>query len=689
LAASAWTVAIDVGGTFTDAIAVAETGERIAVKVPSLPDNPADGLLNAIDQLVAHGVPPADVQVVLHGTTVATNAVITGRIARVTLVTTEGFRDILRYRSGSRPDVYDLRQDRPDELVLREDRIEARERQSASGDPVVVLTEQEVDRVIDQLKERDPQSIAICLLFSYVDDRHEKMLEERIKSTFPDVPVTRSSKVAREFREYPRSATTVVNAGLRPIVGSYVVNARDRVASRGMSGRLLVMQSNGGCVPAERAEEESHRLLLSGPAAGVAGAVALGARCGLERLISLDMGGTSVDVSLVSDGVPPMVPMQHIGPHPIISAAVDIFTAGAGGGSIVELDPAGRLQVGPRSAGADPGPVAYGRGGKEPTLTDAHAVAGSLGAETALGGNLTLDVDAARQSLQSIADRLGLPVEQTAEGVIAIATSHLEGAIRRVSTERGVDPREFTLVAFGGAGPLHAGQLVRDMGFPAAVIPDEPGLFSASGLLAADLRIDDAATVLFALEQEARIDLEAWFSRAGDDLLARLRADGIAAKSIRLMGSVDCRYVGQGYELSVPIPNPHDVDPNQVRERFHQLHLAMYGHSSIVDAVEAVTLRLSAFGRWATRTLSGGPQIASAPINQHSQLTSRPVRFRGTSAWLETPVLARQDLEASSILEGPVIVEQFDTTILILPGQTGTVDEIGNIWIREAGVDES
>jgi len=486
-----WMVGIDVGGTFTDAIAKHRDGRTRIAKVASTPKDPSIALVDAFEELLKEGVDAPDVGLVFHGTTVATNAMLTGRISRVVLLATEGFRDVMAFRNGTKPLLYDLRQPRPNELVERGDRIEVRERVSGLGEVVEPLTIAEIGRVVDEVAVRGPDAIAIAFLFSYLRDGHERALADALRNAMPGVPVTASSDIAREFREYPRTATAVVNAALRPLVGRFVADAADGLRAIGVEAPFLVMQSNGGCVPAERAEREAHRLLLSGPTAGVAGTIALAARHGVDGVLSFDMGGTSLDVCLVEDGVPPTTSTQTVQDHPILVPSVDIVTAGAGGGSIAEVDRAGRLRVGPQSAGADPGPAAYGRGGTDATLTDAHVVAGILG-PTPLAGRLPLDVDEAERAVSRVARRLGLEPMRAAEGIIAVATAHGVRALRRVSVERGLDPRRYALVAFGGAGPLLAGRVLDELGVATVLIPPHPGLFSAEGLMVTSLRIDDA-----------------------------------------------------------------------------------------------------------------------------------------------------------------------------------------------------
>ncbi len=675
-----WMVGIDVGGTFTDGVAVARDGSMRVAKVPSTPADPSVGLLACLRRLRDDGVD--DVDLLFHGTTVATNAMLTGIPTRVVLLATEGFRDILSYRTGSRPRLYDLRQPRPSEMVPRRDRLEVRERLSSLGEVVVPFTDEEIRRVVDATAARSPEAVAVAFLFSYLDDRHERAVGRALRERLPDVPVALSSEVAREFREYPRTATTVLNAALRPVVGRYLRTAAAGLRQLGIDAPFLVMQSNGGCVPADRADREAHRLVLSGPTAGVAGALALGARHGLTRVIAFDMGGTSLDVCLAQDGVPPVTPVLRANDHPILAPTVDIVTVGAGGGSIASVDRAGRLRVGPRSAGADPGPAAYGRGGTEATLTDAFVAAGVLGPDTPLAGELALDVDLAVEAVARVGEGLRLDAPTTAEGIIAIAAAHAARALRRVSVERGLDPREFVLVAFGGAGPLLAGWMLEDLGLGAVLVPPLPGLFSAQGLLSTSLRIDDSQTVLSVLEPRVVREATGWFGRAGRRLLRQLREDGIDPARTRLVGSVDCRYLGQGYELNVTLPTLDAAGLHGVAERFHELHLRTYGHADPSEPVELVTLRLSAFG---DLDRPPPPEIPRGGARPRADALGgeRRVRLRRTGR--RVPVYRRSRLRAGNRLPGPAIVDQMDATTLVLAGQEATVDRAGNLWIRREG----
>ena len=699
-AESGWIVGIDIGGTFTDAIATTSDGRVLIAKVPSTPQDPGLAFERALASLAAQGVAPAAIRMIFHGTTVATNALLTGRTAKVVLATTAGFRDTLGYRNGIRPAVYDLAQPRPKELVQRRDRVEVAERLSGLGEVVTPLDKEEAERVAELIAALEPDAVAVCLLFSYLDDAHERLLGEAIERRLPAVPVTLSSAVAREFREYPRTSTAVINAGLRPVVGRYLLGLRSRVSALGVRPPLQIMQSNGGCLPAERAEGQAHRLVLSGPAAGVAGAVALGARYGISQLVSLDMGGTSLDVCLVPDGLPPVTPYQEINASPILCPSVDIVTVGAGGGSIARVDRAGRLRIGPESAGAVPGPAAYGTGGEWATLTDAHVVAGTLPAGLPLAGQFTLDAGAARAVIEPIASRLGLPVPDAADGIIRLAVAQVTAALRRVSVQRGIDPRDYALVAFGGAGPLHAGLLLRELGFRSVLVPRYPGLFAASGLTSTDIRVDDSRTVLRVLGPELAAELAAWYAAAVRKLSAQLRRDGIAAGQVRVSATADCRFVGQGYELSVPITARSPRGIAALSARFRELHLRAYGHADPAQDVEVVNVRLSAFGALPVRppgdprpglaAAGGGESAAPGQPGRPAGTVPASARAGRVSARLPgmklartLPVYQRERIEAGQAVRGPAIVHQLDSTTILLSGQRALVDEMGSMWLQE------
>jgi N-methylhydantoinase A len=746
-----WIVGIDVGGTFTDAVAVAPDGRMLTAKVPSTPRRPEEAVLAALRLLTGMGpttevgpaapdasgagsrswgagprgsgaglggagaesggagaesggagnghhgsfghdadpILPGEILRVVHGTTVGTNALLTGALPRVVLCATDGFTDLLTIRTGQRPSLYDLCQPRPPELVAPADRIAVRERLAADGRPVIPLEAEEIRRVVERVARRRPASVAVAFLFAFRNPAHEAALADALRVALPGIPVTVSSAVAPEVREYPRTVTTVVAAGLRPVLEGYLARATAGLAELGVTAPLLVMESGGGIVSAERAGREPHRLVLSGPAGGVAGALDLAGRLGLRDFIALDMGGTSVDVALVRDGTLPLLPVQEVAGLPLLVPALDIVTAGAGGGSIAWLDPAGGLQVGPRSAGADPGPAAYGRGGREATVTDAHLVVGTLGESTRLAGQLTLDGGAARRAVGAVGRRLGLATGEAAAGILRLATAQLAAAVRRVSVERGIDPRGLPLVAYGGAGPLHAAWLMAELGLGEAIIPPAPGLLCAAGLVAADVRLDAAQTVLVTLTPARReragdadravAEMAAWYRRAGRALVAQLADEGIPRSAVRLVASADLRYLGQGFELTIPLAAPTRAGIRGLPAAFHAAHQTRYGHADPTQPVEVVTLRLRAVGHLER------PRPAPAPLGRRRPpMAARRGERRVVlpEGEVGAPVWWRPDLEPGVRLVGPAIVEQLDATTWVPPGTAAWVGPWGELRLR-------
>lgn len=667
MSSTQWTISIDAGGTFTDAIARRSDGEIREAKVASTPDDPSLGLSNAVDALAAQGVPRDQVSLVCHGTTVATNATLTGSLARVALVTTRGFRDVLGYRQSNRPDVYSLTPRRPSELVSRAMRFEITERLDSAGRVLTPLAEDELAELIEQIRASKPEAIAVSFLFSYLNNDHEQQVGKALRQAFPEFPVTLSSEVAREFREYPRTATAGINAALRPLVERYLLRAVAALHNSGVDAPFLVMQSNGGSVPAERAGVEAHRLVLSGPAGGVAGLVALSQTLEEPHLISLDMGGTSTDVCLIRDGQIPFTTLQEVQDHTLLAPSVDIHTIGAGGGSIAWIDQTGRLRVGPASAKALPGPACYGHGGIEPTITDAHAVLGTLGTGE-LAGGLTLDRGLAEAAVRRIAEPLGFTVEEGAEAILAIGLAHMVRALRKVSVERGLDPREFSLVPFGGAGPLHTGLLLRHLELKQAILPLRPGLFAADGLLVAGLRSDRSQTVLKTAGDAATTELISWFDSTSAESRAQLIADGVSPEHIREEASIDCRYRGQGFELNIPVAGWQPEQLAELTTRFHEAHRERYGHSNLSEPVEIVTVRLASTGD-IDRTDEVVVPVPECELPASAVVARRHVRLPGYEA-TEIPVIERSLIPAGASFTGPAIIQQMDATTVLLPGQT-------------------
>jgi len=685
---------IDIGGTFTDVVLLSEeTGLVETLKVLTTPEDVAKGFLEAIDHVLAAArLRPEDVRHIMHGTTVATNAIIENKIARTALVVTRGFRDLLEIARQTRPDLYDLFCDKPVPLAPRDLCFEVTERLDADGTVLVPLAEDEVAPIAEAIRVRGVESIAVCFLHSYRYPAHERRVAALLAEQCPGVLVSASCDVLPEFREYLRASTTVVNAAIRPIVSGYLDRIATGLAAREIPLRLYVMQSNGGISGAEIVRQRPVYIVESGPAAGVTAAVHIGAAAGFPDLISFDMGGTTAKAALVRHGRAGFSTEFEVGirgaagvgnnrgrGYPIHTPVLDLAEVGAGGGSVAWVDTAGIMHVGPRSAGADPGPACYGRGGREPTVTDANLVLGRLAPETFLGGRMALDPEAARRALeQYCAGPTGLDVIAAANGIVEIVNASMVGAIRLVSVQRGYDPRAFTLVAFGGAGPLHANALADALAMPVAVIPPQPGVASAAGLLLADLTHDfmmTHVTRLEAADPEELTRLYRRFEREGAEIIA----DEAIAAHARFARTMDLRYVGQSYELRVPVPDGvlGPASLREIAERFHAEHERSYGFAAPGEPVELVNVRLTAIGDVAKPR---APRATESSVGPAPVRGRRPVFFSDTG-FIDTPTYDRAYLGPGHRLAGPAIVEQTDSTTVIHPGYAGVVDLQGNILI--------
>jgi N-methylhydantoinase A len=673
-------VGVDVGGTFTDVVTVADGRLQVA-KTPSTPESPDEGVVDGLEAAAGDGLALDAVSYLGHGTTVATNAVLEGTWADTGLVTTEGFRDAVAIGRQDRPDLYDLHAEKPDPVVPRDRRHEVPGRLDERGEVVRELDEDAVAAVAAELAAQDVDAVAVSLLFAFENDAHERRVVEVLRDHL-DVPVSRSSSVLPEMREYERTLATALNAGLVPVMADYLGRLDDAVADLAVPAPLRVMQSSGGTMVAEAARDRPVGTLLSGPAAGVAGAAYVAGRAGHDDVVTMDMGGTSCDVSLVTDGEPTVTTETEVGDYPVAVPAVDVHTVGAGGGSIAWLDAGGALRVGPRSAGADPGPVCYGRGGTEPTTTDAHLLLGRLDPDNLLSGDLEADVDAVERALaERVADPLGQDVETAARGVLEVANASMERALRVVSVERGHDPRRFALVAFGGAGPLHAAALADALDIPRVVVPRTAGVLSALGLLVSDVVYDYGRTRVRRLDEVAPADLRATFAELADRGCDRLADEGFPESRRAVECSVDLRYAGQSFDLPVEVPDG-DLDEDalaSLADRFHERHRERYGHADPDEPVELVTVRLRARG------LVDPPEL-SAPLEDGSVegavRETRPVGF--DDGVHDTRVYDRTRLPAGASFDGPAVVEGPESTVLVHPGQAAEVDTDGNVVLEVA-----
>lgn len=685
-----WRIGIDTGGTFTDVVAFdTETGALHATKTPSVPADPsqafAEGLRLILEQA---GASPDQVSTVSHGTTVATNALLEDETDGLALLTTTGFRNVLEIARQSVPDGYGNSYFwvKPDRIVPLHLVREVPERLDATGEVVRPLDEDAVRREVEQLRDAGVHSIGVCLLHSYLNPEHEERVAELVAEVHPTAAVSISSRVLREYREYERSVTTLVDAFVKDKVVHYITSIQDRLAELaaagdgGASPGFYVMKSNGGVISADAVGDQPITTVLSGPAAGALGAAELTGRAGFDRVLALDGGGTSTDVTVVEGAIPALTTEGSVGRHPTKVPMIDIVTVGTGGGSIAWISPEGGLKVGPRSAGADPGPLCYGLGGTEPTVTDAHLVLGRI-PPALIGGGVPLDVDAARRGLEGLAADLGLEVEEAAAGVLEIAAWNQANAIRQVTVRRGLDVRDFALCGFGGSGPLQACRLVDILSLEAAVIPRDPGNVSAYGLLVVDLRHDEVQT-LVGRHTELSVDRLAKAYGGLEERATKALVDqGYPASEQRIERWADLRYEGQAFEVQAaapagPVDGPEFVEG--VLAAFHDEHERQYGYCyRDREVVEWVNLRVSAFGP----ITSPSPQPVG-PGSGADPARTRPVFADGE--WMEAPIHDRAMLGAGDAVAGPAVIEEFGSTTPILPGFSARVDDLGNLVIRKA-----
>jgi N-methylhydantoinase A len=672
-------VGVDIGGSFTDFALYDSDTDSVAVhKVRSSPSDPAQALVDGFIELCALASVAADsVDGVLHGTTVATNAVLEHRGAVTGLVTTAGLRDVVHIGRHQRPQAYSVMQDIPwqsQPFVLREHRIGVNERIAPpNGKTLIVLDEEAVRAAGATLRAAGVEAVAVCFLFSYLDPAHEERAAEILAEELPGCFISTSAGVSPQFREFERFTTACMNSFVGPGTATYLERLGETLRARGVESELLVMRSNGGVASVAEAAARPVTLMLSGPAAGVLGGQWTGGLVDHQRLITLDMGGTSTDIGLVTEtGVREASTRDtQIAGYPILVPMFDLQTIGAGGGSIARVDDAGALVVGPRSAGASPGPACYGLGGTEPTITDAHLLLGRIDADRFLGGELRLHVDVAAEAVGRLARRLDLGLLETAEGILALANAHMARTIRSITIERGHDPRDFTLVAFGGAGPLHAAELATALHVSEVLIPPNPGITSATGLLTSELRYDLMRTVFMS---EDRLDVDAiqrGFSGLANELIGRLRRDGASAEEIRIERFLDCRYVGQGYELRIPVAAAFT---SASLAAFHRAHEAEYGHA-YPDPIEVVNLRVTATGQRPRlrRVNVGSGDLASATIGRATTIW----RVNGALAELDTHRLLRDRLPIDEPLPAPAVIFQRDTTIVVPPGWSAVATAAG------------
>jgi len=686
-------VGCDIGGTFTDGVVMEEgTGRLWIAKLPSTPDDPARGFIRCVEDLLGKAeAAPGEVGHLFHGTTVATNAIIERKTAPTALITNDGFTDVLEIGRQQRAKLYDLQQERPEPLVPGRWRIGVRGRMSAAGEEIEPLDRDTVRAAGRSLHAAGVETIAVCFLNSYRDGRHEREAAAVLQEECPDLYVCTSADISPLFREFGRVSTTVVNAAITPIVDRYVAGIERFLAERHYPTELHIVQSNGGVISAKKAKRQPVHIIESGPAAGVIAAAYLGRLAGFTNLLAFDMGGTTAKVGLIKEGEPQLMPDYEVGAtaragqyetgagYAVTLPVIDLVEVGAGGGSIAWIDAGGALKIGPQSAGADPGPACFGKGGTQPTVTDANLVLGRLDAANFLGRAMTLYPERATAAVASVGDPLKLETRRAALGIVELANANMLRALRLVSTVRGYDPRDYALIAFGGAGPLHAAKLAEDLGISTVMIPPSPGVTCALGILVTDIRHDYMQTCLQSAEAPDCARLEAVIEDLEQRGAAELSADGVEGARAVLARSVDMRYRGQAYELTVAAPAGRVTRSwvDMAAAAFHAKHQLTYGHSAPDSAVEIVSVRVSAIG------LVPKPQvqrIAEARGEASVALVGRrAVWFEAKAPVEDCPIYDRYRLGAGHRIDGPAVVQEMDSTVVIYPGWSATVDPFGNL----------
>jgi N-methylhydantoinase A len=656
-------VGIDVGGTFTDLVAIDPgSGAIRSRKVLTTPEAPARGVLAGLQALAP------DAGTIAHGTTIVTNAIVEGRHARTALVTTRGFRDVLEIARQNRQELYRLDiPPRPPPLVPRHLRLEVTERVHADGRVAVALAEDELPALAAALRTSGVEAVAVCLLHAYAHPAHEARLRAALEGQVPFVSA--SHEINAEYREYERTATTALNAAVMPLADRYLADLEASLARAGVGATLHLLQSSGGMMSAAAARRRPLAMAVSGPAGGVAASRFLAGTVGLRNAIAFDMGGTTTDVCLIADGRAETLPQRRLGGHPVRLPSVGVESIGAGGGSLARAEGAA-LRVGPESAGARPGPACYGLGGTAPTVTDAHAVAGTLRADALLGETIRVDGARARAALEPVAHALGLGLHEAAAGVLEVANAAMRRAIRLISVQRGRDLRGFTLIAYGGAGPLHAGRLAQELGMPGVVVPAHAGVFSALGCVVAEVAYDHVQTFYRPLDGLAATELDARFAPLVAAVRAPLLAEGHRPEAIEVRRSVDVRYVGQNYELEVAWAGGVDG----LRASFHALHRRLYAYATD-DAAECVNLRVRA------AVEAAGARLPEWPATGTGQAFAEHEAYFPETGPTALPVYRREDLPPEHPVKGPALIEDPWATTLVYPSHTARLDRAGNLWM--------
>ncbi|MFC2948123.1 hydantoinase/oxoprolinase family protein [Virgibacillus sediminis] len=674
-------IGVDTGGTFTDVSLIEEkTGKSYVTKVPSTPSKPSVAVLNGVEQIVKEvGIDTKDLSFFIHGTTVATNALLEEKGVNTALLTTKGFKDVLQIGRQTRPKLYDFRARKSNPLVPRNLRFELDERIEANGNVLKEISRVELKKLAALLKENKIESLAVCLINSYINASHEQEVKRILNELVPEVSITLSCEILPEFREYERTSTSVANAYVLPKMKHYLKHLDDSIKEMEIPSNLYVMQSNGGVISADTAMNMPVRTMLSGPAGGVLAGCIVAKNTAYKNIITIDMGGTSLDTALIENEEPQYTTVSEIDGRPIKVPMVEMHTIGSGGGSIAWIDAGGALRVGPHSAGADPGPVCYGKGGTEPTVSDANVILGRLNPDSILGGRMKMDVESARKAMkEKIAAPLGITVEEAAEGVLRVINANMVRGIRVISIEKGHDSRNFSLMAFGGAGPLHAVDIAKELGSKEVIIPPSPGIACAMGMLMADVRHDYVQTYSTKL---SALDFNK-VNEIVDSLAAEAKQDleneGFAEDDIELEASLDLRYIRQAYEINVPI---HDLKVTEsslakATNLFHEIHERVYGFNRKGEELELINVRLIGNGKIKEVSTDREELLTDGKVEK---IGERDIYFN--DSFVTTPIYERTSMNSSVSITGPAVIEQLDSTIIIHPDQKVTTDHTGNLII--------
>lgn len=683
-------IGIDVGGTFTDVTLLnSETGRYYTYKLSSTLQDQSLAIANGTKEtLELYGVPVSEIEYFGHGTTVATNMIIERKGAKTALITTKGFRDLLEIGRQTRPSLYNIMEDKPETLVKRSLRKEISERVTAKGDILRDVDRDEVRAVLKELKEQGVESIAVCFLFSFLNSRNEKIVEDCIKEVWPEAYYSVSSTILPEFREFERLSTTVINSYLGPRMKMYIHNLRQRIKEVGVTVEPYITQSNGGVMSISSTIQTPVQTALSGPSAGVMGAVYIAEAAGFKDIITYDMGGTSTDVSLVKDGIAEYTTKRKVCGLPSGVPMIDVHAVGAGGGSIAQIDNAGALKVGPESAGANPGPAAYGLGNENPVVTDANLVLGRINPHYVLGGRLKIDAELSKKAVKKkIADPMGIGTEEAALGIVKVVNSNMARAIRVITVEKGHNPSDFTLVAYGGAGPLHAVHLAQEMGIRTVLIPPAPGALCALGLLTADIKKSYVRTAIASYDEMTPEQINAVMSSLRDEGSAWLDSEKVPSERRKFHGIAEMRYVGQNYELQVEIPTENITasDIEKMKQDFFVAHEKNYGYYNPNAPVQFVNFRCEATGIVKKPNLAELETTLDDPSK--AEIGRRVVHFEESGA-VDCPVYDRAKFGRAERVNGPCIIEQMDSTTVVPPNTWFSIDKFGNLIIRAFDEDQ-